>query len=155
MKRFLLLLVLFTPALAGAQQFSSLEERMSSADFAAAGLDKLSPEELARLNEWLRGNVGASAGAAAVASREDRIGFREEMVTGVVVSQIDGTFTGWTGKTRFRLKNGQVWQQIDTDARFGGVELDSPGVRIEPGLFGSWMLKVDGYNSQVRVKRLD
>lgn len=155
MNRLLLLLLLFIPALAGAQQFSSLEERMSSADFEAAGLDKLSPEELARLNEWLRGNVGAGTGAAAVASREDRIGFREEMVTGVVVSQIDGPFTGWSGKTRFRLKNGQVWQQIDSDARFGGVELDSPGVRIEPGLFGSWMLKVDGYNSQVRVKRLD
>lgn len=138
---------------AAAQSFSSLEERMSAADFKAAGLDKLSAEELERLNDWLRGNVGAQA-SAGYPPAGDRIGFRDPDPTGTVVSQIDGEFTGWTGKTRFRLKNGQVWQQIDSDARMAGVKLDSPGVRIEQGLFGSWMLQVDGYNSQVRVKRL-
>ena len=34
--------------------FSSLEERMSQNEFHAAGLEKLSPEELKALNEWLR-----------------------------------------------------------------------------------------------------
>ena len=127
---------------------------MSAADFKAAGLDKLSPEELERLNAWLRGNVGTAQAAGSYPPGADRIGFRDPDPTGTVVSQIDGPFTGWTGRTVFRLKNGQVWQQIDSDARMGGVNLDSPGVRIEQGLFGSWMLQVDGYNSQVRVKRL-
>ena len=137
-----------------AQEFSSLEERMSAAQFRAAGLDKLSPEELAELNRWLRGEMVARSAVPAAPSREDRIGFREEQVTGVVSSRIDGEFTGWTGRTEFRLQNGQVWQQIDSDQRFTGVKLDSPQVRIEPGLFGSWQLSVEGYNSTVRVKRL-
>jgi len=34
--------------------FSSVEERMSQSEFHAAGLDKLSPEELKTLDEWLR-----------------------------------------------------------------------------------------------------
>jgi hypothetical protein len=49
------LLVLAFAAPAAAQEFSSLEERMSAAEFKAAGLDKLSPAELEALNRWLRG----------------------------------------------------------------------------------------------------
>lgn len=136
-----------------AQEFSSLEERMSASQFRAAGLDKLSDEELAELNRWLRGEIGQRV-AAMPPPREEQIGFRASDVTGVVTSRIDGEFTGWTGRTEFRLQNGQVWQQIDSDQRFTGISLDSPQVRIEPGLFGSWQLSVDGYNSTVRVKRL-
>lgn len=161
MKELLLALTLFIsgcvlPALASAQQFSSLEERMSHSDFEAAGLGKLSPEELERLNTWLRNNVGGSSygPAGAMPPAADRIGFRDSGPTGTVVSQIDGEFTGWSGNTRFELKNGQVWQQIDSDSQLGGVRLDSPTVRIEQGLFGSWVLSVEGYNTNVRVKRL-
>ena len=157
MKELLLAITLFTCGCAfgtvSAQPFSSLEERMSAADFEAAGLDKLSPEELERLNAWLRSHTAAQA-QGSYPPAGDRIGFRDPGPTGTVVSQIDGEFTGWSGRTVFRLKNGQVGQQIDSDARLGGVRLDSPGVRIEQGLFGSWLLQVDGYNSQVRVKRL-
>lgn len=130
---------------------------MSSSEFAAAGLDKLSPEELARLNEWLRGNLRAAMPGLApgVAPAQERIGFRESVVKGVVSSQIDGEFTGWSGKTVFRLKNGQVWEQIDSDSRFGGVRIDSPRVTIEPAMFDSWLLKVEGYNSTVRVRRVE
>ena len=41
--------------IAGAQTpTSTLEERMSQADFRAAGLDHLSPEQLKNLNQWLQ-----------------------------------------------------------------------------------------------------
>ena len=33
----------------------------------------------------------------------------------VVESRIDGEFTGWTGSTIFRLRNGQIWQQNKYD----------------------------------------
>jgi hypothetical protein len=36
-----------------AQQFSSLEERMSASDFKAAGLDQLTPQQLQFLDNWL------------------------------------------------------------------------------------------------------
>lgn len=135
-----------------AQTFSSLEERMSAADFAAAGLDNLSPEELARLNEWLRNNVGGSSHGA-MPSAQDRIGFATPQPSGRVVSQIDGNFKGWSGDTVFRLTNGQVWQQVDSGSRLA-VDLESPTVRIQPGLFGSWEMRVEGYNTRVKVKRL-
>jgi len=41
-----------------AETFSTLEERMTDEEFRAAGLDRLSAEELANLNAWLaRRNV--------------------------------------------------------------------------------------------------
>ena len=141
-----------------AASFSTVEERMSSAQFKAAGLDKLSPEELAALNAWLQTNA-ASAGASGTAAgyapaSEDRIGFRQQDATGVVVSRIVGNFTGWDGKTKFTLENGQVWEQAEQGG-MSGVNLDSPMVTIEPGMFGSWKIKVEGLNATTRVKRIE
>ena len=65
-----LFLVLAAPA-AIAQEFSSLEERMSSDDFSAAGLERLSAEELARLNDWLRANWPATAAASPYPAQAD------------------------------------------------------------------------------------
>ncbi len=147
-------LVLLTLAAgsAFAQQFSSLEERMSAAEFKAAGLDKLSPEELARLNAWLSREVDETAREVAASVPSDQRGFRE---AGDIATRIVGKFTGWNGRDgRFTLSNGQVWQSIDPNARFGGVELDNPEVVVEQGAFGSWYLSVVGYNSRVQVKRI-
>ena len=32
-------------------------------------------------------------------------------VTNVIVSRVDGTFTGWNGNTEYKLTNGQTWKQ--------------------------------------------
>ena len=151
-------LVLF--ALAGstafAQEFSTLEERMSAKEFKAAGLDKLSPEELAQLNSWLSQEVGQVAGAAAPAVAEDRRGFENSGNNyDDIETRIDGKFTGWDGREgRFVLTNGQVWQSVDPSSRLRGVDLDSPVVKIEAGAFGAWFLSLEGYNTRVRVKRV-
>jgi hypothetical protein len=147
-------LVLFALAssAASAQEFSTLEERMSAKEFKAAGLDKLSPEELARLNAWLSREVDETAREVAATAPSDSRGFH---TSGDIATRIVGKFTGWNGRDgRFTLSNGQVWQSIDPNARFGGVELDSPEVVVEQGAFGSWYLSVVGYNSRVQVKRI-
>lgn len=155
MKRLLALVLLITPCFAGAQEFSSLEERMSAADFRAAGLDKLSDEELAQLNAWLRSNVtGAQGLAPGVAAPADTLGFRPAAPTGEVVSRIDGPFTGWDGRTEFRLQNGQVWVQSDSADRFRSGTIMNPGVRIAPAMMDSWELRVDGFNHRVKVRRI-
>ncbi|MBT8145028.1 MAG: hypothetical protein KJO55_10025, partial [Gammaproteobacteria bacterium] len=46
-----------------------------------------------------------------------------------ITSRYDGEFTGWTGKTLFRLENGQVWRQSES-GRFR-ANLDRPMVTIE------------------------
>ncbi|MBS0195023.1 MAG: hypothetical protein JSR34_12370 [Proteobacteria bacterium] len=146
--------------LACAQQFSTLEERMSSADFKAAGLDKLTPEQLARLNAFIRSEVDKRT---AVAREEgmrqqdqndaEKMGFRTyHGDLSSIVSSIDGDFHGWDGGTTFTLANGQVWHQVDGDVF--AVRLKNPGVTISPGLMGTWYLKVEGYGSSTKVERV-
>lgn len=155
MRRIFLLAALLAPAAPlSAQEFSSLEERMSGAEFKAAGLEKLSPEELAALNAWLRGNAGAARMTAAPAMVEDRRGLVESSSRDMIVSRIVGEFTGWTGNTRFRLENGQVWEQRD-NARLTGVRMDSPVVTLKPSILGNaWYLSVEGYNATAKVRRV-
>lgn len=158
MRRLLLsTLVLFTLAsgAAFAQQFSSLEERMTEAEFKAAGLDKLSAEELAALNSWLAPRVGARAGAVGAAVAADTAGFaRGDNDESAIVSSIAGEFRGWDGAgDRITLANGQVWEVTDSSARLK-IKVENPVITVEPGLFEAWYLKVEGYNSRARVKRI-
>ena len=128
---------------------------MSVAQFRAAGLDKLTPEELAALNAWLQGTAtGASAPVGSAPPSGDRIGFRESESGGTVTSRYVGEFTGWSGKTRFRLENGQVWEQSES-GNLRGVRLDNPVMTIKQGLFGSWHISVDGLRATTRVRRVE
>lgn len=136
---------------ASAQSFSTLEERMTAAQFQAAGLNKLSAEELAELNAWLQQHHQATPtastttpGSTTAAPFTDTTEFS---------SRIVGEFRGWSGKTTFHLENGQVWQQSGHD-KWDGVRLENPSIRIRPGFMGSWVLKVEGYNTTTRVRRI-
>lgn len=154
----LALILALCPLVLQAQSFSSLEERMSEAEFKAAGLDKLSPGELAALNEWLRTRQAAAAAAPAAAAPppvEDRRGFSSLDVTHEpIVSRITGEFTGWSGSgDLIRLDNGQVWKTTDSAARLS-VKLTNPVAVVSPGVFNAWFLKVEGYNARVRVIRV-
>lgn len=127
---------------------------MTGADFKAAGLDKLTPEELARLNEWLQRNGGMAAGAVR-RPPEDQRGFENSyaMDRSDIVSRIKGEFRGWGGGTRFELENGQVWVQDDADI-LAGVRLTNPTVTIRPSLISGWRLQVEGYNAVTKVRRI-
>lgn len=144
----LLLLGWLAPAFA--QSFSTLEERMSVTQFRAAGLDKLSPEELAALNAWLQQNIDLSQ-AAPVAHATDRRLL--DAGKGTIRSRIPGQFQGWSGKTTFQLENGQVWQQVGNDPWYG-AKLEDPVAIIEPSFMGSYRLKIEGYNATTKVKRI-
>jgi hypothetical protein len=157
-----LALVLLPATALQAQEFSSIEERMSGAEYRAAGLDKLSDEELAVLNRWIRDNLSGSpqqasgvapAGIAPTASA-DRRGFPQDGGGEDIVSRIVGEFSGWSGSgQRITLENGMVWETTDPSSRLA-VRLQDPGVRIRSGVAGAWFLRVDGYNTQVRVRRI-
>ena len=142
------------------QPFSSLEERMTQSEFTDTGLHKLSPEELAALNRWIRrrsiaqyeyegpaedGSLPSQPGEAPPIDRMAREEFR---------SRIVGEFSGWSGNTVFRLENGMVWRQDESD-RFRLQPVDSPMVTIKPAIFGGWRLSVEGHNRAVRVERIE
>ena len=67
-------------------------------------------------------------------------------------SRIPGDFSGWDGRTHFALENGQVWRQ--TEPGVFSVRLTNPIVVIEKGLMGAFYLRVEGYGSRIRVKRV-
>jgi hypothetical protein len=144
-------------ATAAAADFSSLEERMSEKDFKAAGLNKLSPQELEQLNVWLRAHGLTARGGASSGGTPDE-GFRAKGFFGAgegepVTSRIKGTIKGWSGSTVFELENGQVWQQTD-GTEFNIPAVTNPGVTISQGLVGAWSLKIEGYNRTARVTRV-
>jgi len=137
--------------LAHGQSFSTLEERMSAADFRRAGLEKLSPEELAALNAWLQQNQQKQMAQA------DSRGFapaRGASDDRPVRSRLIGTLDGFRKGTVFRLENGQVWTSIDPEAVLEGVTLEAPAVTVEKSLFGTWRLRVEGYNTSAKVERV-
>lgn len=164
-----ILLACAAPA-ALAQQ--ALEQRMSADEFRAAGLDKLSAQELATLNRWLQRQAQPQAGAASGPATEQAIEqAREEgrrqaqqeaaqaddrraAPTGPVSSRIAGPFNGFGKGQRYTLENGQVWEQTD-DARLAGVRVDRPEVTVSPGAFGAWYLRIEGYNTRAKVRRVD
>lgn len=158
MRRMLLVSLVLSAVMAGsalAQSFSSVEERMTEAEFKAAGLDKLTPEELARLNAFIAAETGKVASTLPAATPAvDNRGFHTQTgPDGAIFSSISGEFRGWDKGTRVKLDNGQVWEVTDSTARLR-VRLTDPKVSIEPGAFGAWFLKVEGYNSRAGVKRI-
>jgi hypothetical protein len=136
---------------AGAAEFSSLEERMSQAEFHAAGLDKLKPEELKALNSWLREHNMASAPTYVTPSGQP-VFYPSESERQVIETRIDGTFTGWYGHTVFTLENGQQWTQNESGS-FGAGKYDHPAVKVKPMMFDSWLMYVEPCGCSVRVKR--
>jgi hypothetical protein len=150
-------LALALPLAAAAQSsstFSSLEERMSAADFRRAGLDKLTAEELAALNAWLQ----ARENPAPSASAEDRAGFDSGNFFSAsgpdrIESTVTGSFKGWErAGDLITLANGQVWRITDSSTRLR-VDLSNPRVTIERNAMGGWQLRVEGYNTRARVAR--
>lgn len=136
--------------------FSSIEERMNGQEFSAAGLDKLSPEELAQLNAWLQANWPSQTAATPYPAMADSRGLSEPRASrDAIVSRLDGEFTGWTTRSVFRLENGMVWEA--TGGSFTPLStrpLQNPTVIIEPALLGAWLLRIEGYNATLRVKRV-
>jgi len=160
----LVLCTVALPALAQRVVDGDLQQQMSPQEFKAAGLDKLSATELATLNRWLQGKVEAATTEAVAAVREEareegrqeviikNRGFfdfgSKEPITGV----LEGEFRGF-GKGRiYTLDNGQTWEQTDATT-LAGVRKTSPKVSMNPGLLGVWYMKVEGVNTQAKVRR--
>ncbi len=157
------------PGLALAQQASTLERQMTAEEFKAAGLDKLSAAELANLNAWLERRVEARTRTAvdeavAKATEQAREEGRKEVVQKnrgffdfgsdePIVSTIRGEFNGFGSGRKYQLDNDQLWEQIDA-AQLSGVRKTNPKVTIKPGLLGVWWMKIDGYNTQAKVRRI-
>ena len=135
---------------ASAAGFSSLEERMSQDQFHAAGLDKLSPDELKSLDDWLRTHYASTT--TLVTPSGAPVFYPKESDRQTVESHLAGSFSGWYGHSVFTLENGQEWTQAESGSYSSGP-FDHPKVKIKPMLLGSWLMYVEACGCSVRVQR--
>jgi hypothetical protein len=144
------------PAIAQNASFPGVEKAMSPQAYEAAGLNKLSPEERARLDEFIRGYAAATSEKAATAAvdqaaKEGKVKRNEPEV---IQSSIVGRFAGYNGRSSFTLENGQVYRQSQQVSR-SYPAIDSPPVIIIKGtsmLAGYRMYIAGGGN--IRVSRV-
>lgn len=142
-------------------QTANVEQQMSADEFKAAGLDKLSAQELAALNAWLQRKVVQETAKVTESAKEEG---RKEVVeknrgffsfgsNEPIESSIVGEFNGYAKGRQYTLENGQVWEQIEP-ATLDGVRKTNPKVKIKPGIMNNWFLKIEGYNTTAKVRRI-
>ncbi|OZB59774.1 MAG: hypothetical protein B7X33_05090 [Lysobacterales bacterium 13-68-4] len=149
---FLALFALPLAVLAGSTDPSaSLRGRMSPADFHAAGLDKLSADELAHLDAWLAAHP--TTRTKVVDASGQPVFYTDKQKRTAIEAHLVGRFDGWNGRNLMTLDNGQQWKQVGSDQPACG-SADAPAVKVKPSLFGGWLMYVDGCNGSVHVERV-
>lgn len=134
-----------------AEQYVPLQQRMSAEEFKAAGLDKLSPDELKNLDAWLSGH--GKVATKVVDENGKPVFYAAGEKAGPIQAHVQGNFRGFTGHSQFTLDNGQVWEQADGTA-FSCLSSDNPKVTIRRSLMGNWMAAVDGCNDTAPLRRM-
>ncbi|MEO8367331.1 MAG: hypothetical protein ABI538_14120 [Pseudoxanthomonas sp.] len=140
---------------------ANVEQQMSADEFKAAGLDKLSAQELAALNAWLQHKVVQETSKAVATAKEEgrkevkeqNRGFFDFGSAEPIASILVGEFKGFAKGRKYTLQNGQVWEQIEP-ASLEGVRRTDPKVTIKPGMFNNWFMRIDGYNTAAKVRRI-
>jgi hypothetical protein len=137
---FCVMLAFLQPAAAAPPEMpGSIKEMMSPEEFKAAGLSKLSADELQRLDAWLQGyrQVTEQAAEKKATARASRTKMD------LIVSRVDGTFNGLTGRTIIRLEDGTVWKQANADDRYRARVTDHPAAAVIHGVFG-YKMRLEG-----------
>lgn len=156
--RHLVLAAALALASAAAVAAPPIQQQMTPQEFKAAGLDKLTPDELAALNTWLGRTLDTeTAKAAATAKKkveDENRGFFNFGSAEPVRSTLTGEFRGFGLGRTYTLANGQVWRQVD-DASLAGVRLTDPPVTITPSFIGNaWYMAVGRYGTRAKVQRV-
>jgi hypothetical protein len=153
-------------------QAASFSATLTAEQRKAAGLDKLSPEELAALDRAVAAyRQSAETTAAKTAAATAVAEYKKHEEPGIVAralasfkrqqaeekqerinAHIVGDFHGWEGRTLFNLDNGQVWQQATADEYYISPQ-KNPAVVVFKTTYGGYRLELqDG--AWVNVKRL-
>ena len=144
---FCVVLAYVQPATAAQPEMSgSIKEVMSPAEFNAAGLNKLSADELQKLDAWLQGYRQVTEQAAEKKATERASRTKMDLI----VSRVDGAFYGLTGRTIIRLEDGTVWKQANADDRYRSRVTDHPAAAVIHGVFG-YKMRLEGATQEFYV----
>ena len=127
--------------------FPGIEGLMTEEEQTSSGINRLTEEELHNLNTWLIRFTAQEAPTLKAKNPEVAKVAKEG-----IKSRITGDFTGWSGKTLFKLENGQIWKQ-----RYGRTwktKLSNPEVIIRKGGFGAYEMEVVSESRSIGVKRV-
>jgi hypothetical protein len=144
----------------------SLEETMRPEEFKAAGLDKLSEDELQHLDAYLQGyresakkkaaeqaNAKAQeeinkanekaekAQQATAEAKKDAASARTKLDS--LVSRVDGSIDGVKGHAVIRLEDGTVWKQVNPDDKYRATVTDHPTAVVMHTTFG-YKMRIEG-----------
>ena len=164
---FLLLLPL---GLARADIFPGLKVIMTPEDYARAGLDKLTPDQIGVIDAALIRHFAATVNVAAERKAADQVavattqavatdrkrGVLERFGLPNFTSDwksepvLKARATGWVGGNSFSLDNGQVWEGLEPIP----FELAGRDVEIQPRPANAFALSIEGKNTTIRVRRI-
>ncbi|MEO6874381.1 MAG: hypothetical protein ABI222_06120 [Opitutaceae bacterium] len=152
-----------------ANAFPGLRIVMTPEEFAKAGLDALSPDQLEVINAAVARHYGQAiakqanqqaeetqqAVQTAVAAEKEKSWISHVGLPGLGSDwknqpSIKGTCTGWATGNSFKLDNGQVWEGVDPIR----MELSGKEIEIQPRPNGAFALIVDGKNTTYRLIRI-
>src|SRR5437870_7600825 len=108
----------------------SIKEMMSPEEFKAAGLNKLSSEELEKLNAWLQGYRETTEKVTEKKTEKKVAASQSFFHHEPIVSRVDGSFAGLKGRTVIKLEDGTVWKQANIDDHAGPSPIDHPGAAV-------------------------
>lgn len=137
----------------------SIQEVMTADEFAAAGLDKLSPAELEYLDAWLKGYRHTAEKKAAEKATEEVTAKvakeRPRMPLDTMFGRVDGTIGPLTGRTIIKLQDGTKWKQANAEDRYRPRVADHPAVMVTHSAFG-YKMQIEGmpafYVNPIREK---
>lgn len=164
MKKLSLLLFLAAATTAfGEAYFPGLKVVLTPQEFARAGLDKLSADQLgvidaAIIRHYVRTIENVAVQNAAPETIENvpektwlsRFGLPDTSGNWRDAAPVKARCTGWVGGNAFRLDNAQVWEGAEPIS----VELVGKEIEVEPRPGGLYALIVEGKNTTIRVRRV-
>ena len=169
-KRVLWVLVLTAVSLAAAAQqaYVAIEQRLTPEQLHQTGLDRLTAEQLARLNALLRDDAAQAQTRTIAETRAmiaqqppaERTGEQRGALSFIgmdvepIKTRLKGTVAGWEPGTEFHLENGQVWKVLKGQMKLR-KPMDAPEIVLVPGIAGRWFLQVDEDLPKARVYRID
>ncbi|MEO7598551.1 MAG: hypothetical protein ABIV50_06440 [Opitutus sp.] len=156
------------------ESIPGLKQILSEAEWARAGLDRLSPDQIGVIDAALiRQHIqlfkqqqatisevratAAAAAAATVSAAPARQGLLERFGLPSFddsdwrnAPPLRAKVVSWESANRFKLDNGQVWEGFDAIT----YELVGRDIEISARPHGQFALIVDGHNTTLRVMRL-
>jgi hypothetical protein len=122
---------------------ASIQEMMTPGEFKAAGLDKLSSDELQKLDAWLQGYRQTTEKKASEVAEKKASERTARTKLDMLVSRVDGSFEGLKGRTVIKLEDGTAWRQANAEDRFRPTVTDHPAAVVSHTVFG-YKMRIEG-----------